>query len=878
MLRPTVRTDQDRPALPTGTVTFMFTDVEGSTGLLHAVGDDEFREMIERHQALIDDIVRDFGGIRVATEGDSVFAVFPDPLPGVRAALGVQRTLESTAGMRGLKVRIGLHTGNATLGGDNYIGVDVHRASRISNSAHGGQIVISDITARLVEDRLGEGTRLKSLGRYRLAGFPEPTSLHQLLADGLPEEFPPLRAQQAVSQLPAPLTDFVGRESEIDSGLRILEEHRVLTLTGPGGTGKTRLAIEIARRCEHTFADGAFFVALASLVDSDLIPMTILETLGLKTAGGVDPLDHLTRHLTSKSVLLILDNYEQLIDGAGVVSTLLSAASTLSVIVTSRSPLRVRGERELPVPPLGVPEAGDDVNRVAAADGVRLFVSRAEAVRPDFVLDERNVETVSSIARALDGLPLAIELAASRVRSLTPELLLERLGNQLLASRSSDLPARQQTIVNAISWSYDLLDDESRKLFEQLSVFSGSFGLDEAEIVCRGALEVLDGVTQLVEQSLLRQFAYSGQPRFRMLTVIREFAFAALAARGEDGELLNRHAAVYLALAARADAEILTSRQGHWLSVLSQEHDNLRAAFDHAVATGDASTALGLVGSLWRFWQMRGHLVEGRRRAETALAMPGASDPVARARALTGLGGIRYWQGDWRDNLEPYEQALELFRRHGSEADVAEALYNMSFPLGYLGGLDRAESLLEESLEVSQRIGRIVGVGRAHWGLGDMATFRKDWSGSIRLMEKAVEVFSGVDAPFDLGWSWFMLAYSQVKARNAAAARLPLRRALEIFGAARDMSALALILDVSAMMMVAGGESALAGFFIGASHRLKADTGVAISDVDVNQYPEVNEFLETMDGEDRAGYEEGYNASLDEVVEAVTKALAGPGV
>jgi len=870
-----MKTEVDRQRLPTGTVTFMFTDIEGSTELVHQIGDDAFGRIVEDHQRLIDAVISGYEGVTVATEGDSVFVVFPDAVSGVAAALHVQQELATASPEEAptLKVRIGVHTGNGVLGGDNYIGVDVHRASRISGSAHGGQIVVSDVTAKLVQDQLADRAFVTSLGRYQLAGFPEPTTLHQVTTNGLPFEFPPLRAHRAESQLPDPLTDFVGRESEMEQGLGILEARRLLTLTGAGGTGKTRLAIEIARRSEHRFADGAYFVPLAPLVDGDLIPMTILETLGVKTAGGIDPLEHLTRYLAQRSALLVLDNFEQLLEGAGVVTHLLSSSSHLKLMVTSRAALRLSGEQELPVPPLAVPDASDGVAAVAAADGVRLFVSRAQAVRPDFALDSSNAEAVAAIARALDGLPLAIELAASRMRSITPDLVLQRLGNQLLASRSSDFPARQQTIVNTIGWSYDLLDEGLSRLFEQLSVFSGSFGVQEAEKVYVGDIDLLDGLNDLVEQSLLRPITSSGESRFRMLTVIREFAFAALASRGQDVLVLDRHATVYLEVARHADSEILSSRQGYWLRRLAEDHDNLRAAFDHVVTTGDADTALGYVGALWRFWQMRGHLVEGRRRAETALGIPGNAEPLARARALTGLGGIRYWQGEWSENLSAYEEALMIFRMHGDDADVAGALYNLAFPAGYSGDLDRAEDLLRESLQLSERMRRAIGVGRAHWGLGDMATFRKDWSDALEHMEKAVEVFADIDAPFDLGWARFMLAFSLIKMGNSERAVEPLANALDIFAESRDLSAMALILDVAGMVMTTADSRETAAYLLGAAQHIKSETGIAIGDVDVNQYPEVDVFLAEMVDTEQAAYEEGFNATLDEAVEGARLAL-----
>ena len=855
----TARVDSER--LPTGTATFMFTDIEGSTRLLHEVGEDAYRGLLEAHHAVLRRSVARHDGVEVATEGDSLFAVFVDPIAALNAAAEIQSEL---SGQR-IRVRIGIHTGRAALGGDNYIGIDVHRASRISNSGHGGQVVVSEATARLVEGMAD--LSLKPLGRYRLAGFPEPALLYQAATTGMDGDFPPLRAPRAESHLPELLTEFVGRDTEIRTCLDILADHRLLTLTGPGGTGKTRMALEIARRCEADFGDGAYFVALAALSDPTLVPMAILDVLGLKTASGVDPWEHLVRHLADRSTLLILDNFEQLLDGAGVVSSLLSESASLRVVVTSRSPLRLLGEREFPVPPLEVPRTADP-GEIQSSDAIRLFESRAKAVRPDFALDEANLEAVREIVSTLDGLPLAIELAASRLRSITPELLLDRLDNRLLTSRSADLPERQQTIVNTIGWSYDLLDEQGKLLFEQLAVFSGSFGLTEAEQVCGPELDVLDGLTALVESSLLRQVAVAGEPRFRMLTVIREFAYAALVSRGADGPISDRHAGVYLALAERADDDILTSRQHLWLARLGDEHDNLRAAFDHSVSVGDAETALRLAGSLWRFWHITGHLREGLRRTEVALGMSQESSPVARAHALTGLGGLLYWQGDWRATRAPYDEALDLFRRHGSEAEVAEALYNASFPLIYMGQGDEGTELLEESLALSERIDREIGVGRALWGLGNVANQGHEWRKAVEYLERSADVFSKLDAPFDLGWAWFMIAHSRHHmGESQQSAVEPLVNALDVFAEVHDVSALSLILDLVAAVTWQIGSEMASAFLIGASQRLKMDTGIEIGEVEMNRYPELQAFDARLRGDPTPEYEEGANASLSEVIE-----------
>jgi predicted ATPase/class 3 adenylate cyclase len=861
--------------LPTGTVTFMFTDIEDSTGLLSRLGDSVFSELLSLHHEVLRESIASQGGVEVATEGDAFFAVFVDPLSALASAATIQqRLLEvSRETPEPIRVRIGIHTGNGVLGGDDYVGVDVNRASRISNAAHGGQVVLSELTGRLVGERLPGGAALRPLGRYRLSGFAEPMSIQQLVLEGLDQDFPPLRARRAESSLPKALSDFVGREDEITDALEILESHRLLTLLGPGGTGKTRLALEIAFRAEPRFGDGACFVSLAPLMDADLIPVTILEALGLDLAGGVDPKAHVLRYLSERQMLMVMDNFEHLPEGAPLVSELLAAAGELSVIATSRAPLRVSGERELPVPPLETPPAEAGLGVVESSEAVQLFLNRARAVRPGFGLTSENVEAVTGIVRALDGLPLALELAASRLRSLTPESVYQRLGIQLLSASTADLPERQQTIVAAIGWSYELLDDQHRRLFEQLSVFSGSFGLDEAELVCTDAGDVLEGLTELVEQSLVIQTEAQGAPRFRMLTVIREFAYGGLVARGGDRETQDRHARVYTELAEKAESEILTSRQGMWLERLIEEHDNLRAAFDHAVATGDTDIALRLVAAQWRFWHMKGHLEEGRSKIETALALPGERN-AKRAHALTALGGIVYWQGDWRHTRGPYEQALEILRETGSPEEIAEALYNLSFALGYHNQLDEGRELLEEARAINEQIGSQLGIGRVDWAMANLAVYSDDWTTAITHLEKSVDVLAGLDAPFDQGWAWFMMAHIRLRKGDFDQVREPAERTLEIFARVRDLSALTLLFEAVAGLAVVEGDRPTAARFAGAAHRIKNDTGVAIGEVDSNEFDALREFLVSMDEMDQAYFDEGFNTDLDVVIARVREFIA----
>ncbi|HEU4318872.1 MAG TPA: adenylate/guanylate cyclase domain-containing protein [Acidimicrobiia bacterium] len=859
--------------LPTGTLTFLFTDVERSTDLLSRVGDVEFAEVLASHSVGIRDAIAAHGGVEVSTEGDSHFAVFPDAAQAVRAAVRIQQTGNVIAAGETVRVRVGLHTGSAVLGGDNYVGVDVHKASRIADSGHGGQVLVSDTTSGLVQSQLLNGTTTHSVGRYRLAGFSDPVEIFQVDFPGMDEKFPPLRVRPVESRLPSPLTEFIGRQEEIARGVQILETSRLLTLTGPGGTGKTRLSLEIARSVEPEFRDGAHMVPLAAISDPDTIPMTILEALQLTIAGGVEPQEHLHRFLAERQILLLLDNFEQLVEGAALLTEILASAPLLKLIVTSRSPLRIAGERELPVPPLEVPPAGQPLAVVAAAEGVKMFVNRAQAVRPDFTLDEDNAGTVAEIARSLDGLPLAIELAASRLRTFTPEVVLDRLNNQLLSGHTPGLPKRQQTIVNTIGWSYDLLDEPNRRLFEQLSIFSGAFGLPAAEEICDG--DVFDGLAELVDQSLLRQAEIAGDPRFRMLTVIKEFGYAALVARGDEREVADRHAAAYLRMAEQASEEIMTSKQAEWLARLTEDHDNLSAAMDHLIRSGDAEAAQGMAGSLWRFWQIRGYIHEGIQRIEESLALRDDTDPLNRARALTGLGGLLYWKGAVDRAEAPYREALDLYRAHGSDRDIADALYNLGFAIAYSGKVEEAVAVFEQSREMAEKAGWRLGIGHANWALAMTATFLGRWEDGVEGSEAALEQYQGEDVPFDMGWARFMKSHSLKGAGRAEEARAALVPAIEGFYEVRDYSALALVLTLAAALVIDSVDRSGGSYILGGADRIKMETGVEIADTTMSQYPEVMGIRSVMSSPEKASYELGRMAPLEDVMTRTFEFLSG---
>jgi predicted ATPase len=656
------------PELPSGTVTFLFTDIEGSTRLLEEHGEG-YAGLLSDHRRVLREAFERHGGVEVDTQGDAFFVAFSSASAAVAAAEEAQAAL-------GLPVRMGIHTGEPQLTAEGYVGMDVHRAARICAAAHGRQVVVSDRAAQLLE-----GAALHDLGLHRLKDLGEPVKLFQL-GD---EPYPPLRSLNATN-LPAQ-PRLVGREPELAELADIIGSERTVTLTGPGGSGKTRLALQAAAEAADMFVDGIFWVPLAAITDPTIVEPTIGETIG--AANG------LVGHIDEKQMLLLLDNLEQLLpDAASLLAGLVERCPNLRLLVTSRAPLRIAGEREYPVEPL--PEA----------DAVLLFRERAFVAEPE--------DAVVEVCRRLEGLPLAVELAAARTRVLPPDRLLARLDQALpvLTGGRRDAPERQQTLRATIEWSYDLLGPEERKLFARLAVFAGSFEAEAAEAICEGDLDTLEA---LVEHSLVRRWA-SG--RLGMLETIREFALEELEASDQSSSTSRRHAEFFL---ARGEASGLRLDS---LGKLPQRHDlvlpdlhNFRAAMDWAA---DADPELGLriavaIENIWVTHDPR----EGARRFETLLAGAAAVDPYLRARALLDLGGCAEWSGDHEKGRVVYEEALGLFREIEDESGVAEARFRLGVVAARRGDAQLARELWEQSLEEWRRLDDEAGVtGWTWWEVG----------------------------------------------------------------------------------------------------------------------------------------------------------------
>lgn len=832
--------------LPTGTVTFFFSDIEGSTRLIEALGT-QYGDVLERHHALIRAVFGAHRGTEIGTEGDSFFAVFSTAVDALEAAVDIQRRIDATDWPTDAipRVRIGLHTGEGRIAADSYVGLDVHRASRIMSAAHGEQILVSEATRTLTVRSLPEGVSLHDLGEHRLRDLSGREHLYQVNAPGLREEFPAPRTLDATpNNLPVQLTSFLGRESEIAKVVERLRRGRLVTLTGPGGTGKTRLSLQAAARLLDEFSDGVFFVPLAPIGDPALVAGTIAQHLGLPERGGADPLASLRDHLRNRELLLLIDNFEQVLPAATVVRELLEGATRLKLLITSRAALHVSGEQRYPVPPLDVPDPKalpDRLTALSQYESVALFVERATAVRPDFAITNQNAPAVAEICVRLDGLPLAIELAAARIGILTPQAILERLGGSLdlLAGGARDLPDRQRTLRGAIDWSYGMLEDPDRSLFACLSVFVGGTSLDAVEAVCGGVIgaDVLDPLESLVEKSLVRQSeGVAGEPRFTMLETIREFALDRSQQGGDHAGTRRRQARWFLDLAEQARPALVTADRRPWLDRLDQEHDNIRASIGWAIEENEAAIALGLVAALWRFWQFRGYLAEGHERTRAAIDLPSAGEHQRELlTALEAAGGLAYWRALHGEARQHYRRALELARQLGDRSAEAEQLYNLSFTHQVLLEAERtaedveeARRLLEQSVALFTDLQDRSGQAKATWALARNRFLVGDFEDSLRRGQDALEIFTELGDRNMAAWSRWDVATSSFKLGRLAEARDEFTAVLETFAEAQDISGHVLVLTAFAALAASVGDRSRAARLSGAAAALGRTSGTGL--------------------------------------------------
>ncbi len=914
--------------LPVGTITFLFTDIEGSTHLLQQL-EDKYAEVLGEQQTLLRAIFDRHGGRVVDTQGDSFFVAFARAVDAIQAAVEAQRALAAHAWTDGVavRVRMGLHTGEPTVSGERYIGIDVHRAARIGAAGHGGQVLLSQTTRDLVETELPEGVSLRDLGEHHLKDLRRPKRIFELVIAGLPTDFPPLKTLDTLpNNLPLQLTSFIGRERELREVKQLLSTTRLLTLTGPGGSGKTRLALQVAAEAIEQFPDGVFFVALAPITEPGLVASTIAQTLGVAERAGQSILDSLKEYLQARHMLLFLDNFEQVISAAPRLVELLAACSQLNLLVTSREGLRVRGEREYPVPPLALPNLTElpRLESLSQYASVELFVQRAQAIKPEFHLTNETAPAVAEICYRLDGLPLAIELAAARVKLLPPRAMLARLEHRLefLTSGARDLPARQQTLRNAIAWSYDLLDENERKLFRRLSVFVGGCTLDAAEAVARDNVErergserahgsVLDQLSSLLDKSLLREVeAANGEPRFVMLELLREFGLEQLEASGEQETIRHRHANFFLALAEQAEASLESGEQLEWMNRMEREHDNLRAALEWSKTAEDAGElCLRLAGTLGLFWEVRGYFSEGRERLSAVLSIKtaqartaarakllaraaelafrqsdypatvsfaGESLAISReigdkrgiASALIKLGNAATEAGDYATAPGFLEEALTIWRDLEDKHGTARALINLGWAALRSGDYQLADERLEEALILSRELGDTRGIGFALSGLGEVALRQGDYARATRLVEESLELRRQIGNKWGVGVSLGTLGWVAMREGdwNRAVARLG--ESLEVRREIGDKSGSAWCLERLAEVAMAEGQAEKAVRIFGAASTLRTSIGSVIDAVDQPEYKRTLAALRAELGEAHftAAWTEGGKLTLEQAV------------
>jgi predicted ATPase/class 3 adenylate cyclase/DNA-binding CsgD family transcriptional regulator len=740
--------------LPTGTVTLLFTDIEGSTRLLQQVGED-YSHLLAECRHVLRASFHQWHGHGVETQGDSFLVTFARATDALEAAVEAQHALARHAWPHGVtvRVRMGLHTGEPQLSAEGYVGLDVHRAARIMSAGRGGQVLLSQTTRDLVEHDLPEGVSLRDLGAHRLKDLQHLSHLFQLVMSGLPADFPSLKTLDlSRNNLPSQPSAFIGREQEAARVQHLLqrEDVRFLTLTGPGGSGKTRLGLQVAAELSDGFADGVYFVNLAPLSDPEFVVPTIAQALALKETGGQPFLDLLKACLREKQLLLLLDNFEQVVSAAVQVAELLNSCPKLKVLVTSRMVLHLRGEQEFTVSPLAVPDPHHlpDLVILSQYEAVALFILRVQSLKPDFQINNANAPTIAEICARLDGLPLAIELAAARSKVLPPQALLARLGQRLtlLTGGARDAPARQQTLRDTIKWSYDLLETEEQRLFRWLSVFAGGCTLEAIETVGyetgHEEIDVLNSLASLIDKSLVQQSEQeAGEPRFSMLETVREYGLERLSESRESGVSQQAHALYYLALAEEAEPHLKGAQQVLWWRRLEQEQENLRAALVWLIKQEQGELALRLSGALWRFWRIRGYSSEGWRWLEAALRLPQARGRTAwRAKALYGASefGKLLAHPATRSLLE---ESVVIYRELGDKRGLAESLADLGWVLSTQNDVVAARTLQEESVALAREVGDRWILAAALRDLGAFMRYHGDIKSARLFLEESVMLY-----------------------------------------------------------------------------------------------------------------------------------------
>jgi predicted ATPase/class 3 adenylate cyclase len=773
---------------PTGTVTFLFSDIEGSTRLAQA-HPSEWEAARQRHHAILRAAFEMHHGYVFQIIGDAVGAAFPSAGDALQAAVATQRGIRAEPWSdTPLSVRMGLHTSPAEAHAGDYRGyLTLVRVQRVMAAAHGGQILLSGASAELLRTDLSEGMTLREMGEHRLKGLLNPEHLWQVVAPDLPQDFPPLQSLNAIpNNLPIQVTSFVGREKEIAEVKQLLTTTRLLTLTGSGGTGKTRLSLQVAAEVfdspaassgqapsagsGRAFKDGVWFVELAPLSDPSLVPIIIASVLGVREEQGRPLMATLLEWLRPKELLLILDNCEHLIDAcARFADAAIHASRGTRILASSREALGIAGELAYHVPSLPTPNPSEAVNiaQFEQYAAVRLFIERAAFALPTFAVTNANAPAVAQICYRLDGIPLAIELAAARVKALSAEQIAARLDDRfrLLTGGSRTALPRQQTLRGAIDWSHSLLPEAERSLLRRLSAFAGGWTLEAAEEVCADdsradgrpplpAVEVLDLLTHLVEKSLVVAEEESGEARYHLLETMRQYAREKLLESDETNAIRDRHLAHFLKLAEEAEPQLTAAAQATWFARLERDYANLRAALEWSLQESDASHGMRLASALATFWFVRGPTREGVDWLVRAVSRREAAEPsLVRAKALSATARLLSWMGE-QVRSNPYlEQSLVLSRALAYRPGEARALVQLGMNARLQGDLKTAKSLLEQSLAIREGLAGDVIVS-TYVGLGLLAEVEDDYDAARTYLEQAMSVAQAADSSHNVALSF----------------------------------------------------------------------------------------------------------------------------
>ena len=746
------RATDDQHVLPTGTVTFLFTDIEGSTALWEQ-DSARMSQALAAHDAIVRSAVEARHGTVVKMIGDGVHAVFDDAVDALAATVDMQQVFADPTATSGvaLHVRCGLHAGVVERRDNDYFGSSVNRAARIMSAAHGGQVLLSETVVDCVRDVLPAAVSLRDLGKVRLKDLSTSEHVYQVVHADLRREFPALRSLEATpNNLPQQATSFIGRVKELVELKRLLTDTRLLTLTGSGGCGKTRLSLQVVADSLERFPDGAWLVELAALTDAGLLPQTMAKVLGLKEEPGKPITQTLTAYLKDKRLVLMLDNCEHLLHGAAeLADTLLRQCPLLTILASSREALGIGGEQAYRVPSLSLPDSKlpHTPASVAPFEAVQLFTERVLRARLDFQVTHENASTVASICSRLDGIPLAIELAAARARSLSIEEIDAKLNHRfrLLTGGSRTALPRQQTLRSLIDWSYDLLNDQERRLLQRLSVFAAGWALDACEKVGTSdsaeEWEVLDLLTSLCDKSLVVIEQTDGESRYRLLETVRQYARDRLLESGGGEAARQRHRDYYLALAEEAEPKLTGTEQSKWLSRLEEEHDNLRSALEWSCAAEEPAAALRLCGALQWFWAMHGHLSEGREWCARILRKTAAERRTSeQAKVLNASGALAWFQADYGAARQMLEQSLAMARELADRDGIARSLNNLGLVAWDQGDYQTARAMYEESLAIKRESGDQGQIARSLNNLGLLAQEQGDFGAAEALHEESLAI------------------------------------------------------------------------------------------------------------------------------------------